>query len=103
MHSLQRTGWFTIVLLLVMLAAPQSAAPETFKQPSRDASDTVVIRVGITEYQDLEETYAKYLDFFQELTSQFQKQSNNRPLNFKFRIAVGSYEEVKDCHNTSLI
>jgi predicted acylesterase/phospholipase RssA len=104
MRPLLRIGWFSIISLLVMFATPLRAEPETSRRSKQPViAETVVIRVGITEYQDLEETYAKYLEFFQELTSQYQKRARNGNLDFKFRVAVGSYEEVKDWYNTNRI
>jgi predicted acylesterase/phospholipase RssA/ABC-type phosphate/phosphonate transport system substrate-binding protein len=53
------------------------------------------IKVGITEYQDVEESYERYEKLFQELT---QAAANvKEPVKFKF--AIGNYGEVMDWYN----
>ena len=94
--------WMLSSLLPGTVAAQQTAAPAS-------GQSIEVIRVGITEYQNIEETYAKYQDFFQELFEKWQKgnsaSSTGRDVavKFKFRIAVGTYEEVREWYNTNRI
>jgi ABC-type phosphate/phosphonate transport system substrate-binding protein len=75
-------------------------------QPGAEVtSPPVDIRVGITEYQNIEETYAKYQDFFQELIEKWEKgrSAATQSTSFRFRVAVGTYEEVREWYNTNRI
>ena len=51
-----------------------------------------VLKVGITEYQNIEDSYARYDKLFQKL-SKFSKE----PLSFEF--AIGNYGEVMEWYN----
>jgi predicted acylesterase/phospholipase RssA/ABC-type phosphate/phosphonate transport system substrate-binding protein len=52
------------------------------------------IKVGITEYQDIERSYERYEKLFQELTASADV---DEPVTFKF--AIGNYTEVMDWYN----
>jgi predicted acylesterase/phospholipase RssA/ABC-type phosphate/phosphonate transport system substrate-binding protein len=60
------------------------------------------IRVGITEYQNVESAYEKYQIFFAELERIAQKErSADKDTTFSF--AIGTYAEVIDWYNKKLI
>lgn len=77
-------GLILALLVLAMLCASTEAKPVT------------EVRVGITEYQKVEETYSKYYKLFKELSDASQD-----PITFK--IAIGTYEEVNDWYNKGQI
>jgi len=86
--ALQRTAIKHCVralpLLLLLFSATQ-------------AKPVVEVRVGITEYQNVEETYSRYYKLFQELS----EAAGTEPVTFKF--AIGTYEEVSDWYNKGQI
>jgi predicted acylesterase/phospholipase RssA/ABC-type phosphate/phosphonate transport system substrate-binding protein len=57
-----------------------------------------VIKVGITEYQNLEDSYDRYETLFAALQ---QSADKNEPVSFSF--AIGNYGEVMDWYNNGLI
>jgi ABC-type phosphate/phosphonate transport system substrate-binding protein len=60
------------------------------------------IRVGITEYQNVEGAYKKYQTFFQEL-EQAAKSERSANGSVTFSFAIGTYAEVIDWYNKKLI
>jgi predicted acylesterase/phospholipase RssA len=74
-----------LVLLLALLPASTLEAKE--------------IRVGITEYQNVESAYSKYEKFFKAL----EKASADDKEPVTFRFAIGTYSEVSDWFNKQLI
>jgi predicted acylesterase/phospholipase RssA/ABC-type phosphate/phosphonate transport system substrate-binding protein len=70
--------------------------PAAVAAPARAAGVKVgeieEIKIGITEYQNLESAYEKFQQLFQELERQ-----SRRPVKFKF--AIGTYGEVIDWFN----
>jgi predicted acylesterase/phospholipase RssA/ABC-type phosphate/phosphonate transport system substrate-binding protein len=60
------------------------------------------IRVGITEYQNVESTYAKYQAFFREL-EKFAQEDPSADTDTTFSFAIGTYAEVIDWYNKKLI
>jgi predicted acylesterase/phospholipase RssA/ABC-type phosphate/phosphonate transport system substrate-binding protein len=60
------------------------------------------IRVGITEYQNVESTYDKYQNLFQEL-EQLARKNRTSGEDVTFRFAIGTYAEVIDWYNKKLI
>ncbi|HKS26474.1 MAG TPA: patatin-like phospholipase family protein [Pyrinomonadaceae bacterium] len=78
-----------LLILLALLCACQSAFGKE-------------IRVGITEYQNVEEAYQKYQTFFRELEELSKEQKfPDGPVTFSF--AIGTYAEVIDWYNKKLI
>jgi ABC-type phosphate/phosphonate transport system substrate-binding protein len=75
----------TVLLLLPLLLAQTTEAKE--------------IRVGITEYQNVESAYSKYQKFFQALER--ASADEKEPVTFSF--AIGTYSEVSDWYNKQLI
>jgi predicted acylesterase/phospholipase RssA/ABC-type phosphate/phosphonate transport system substrate-binding protein len=73
------------VLILIVLAAASAGAKE--------------IRVGITEYQNVESVYNKYQGFFEEL----EQIAAKKGADFTFKFAIGTYGEVLDWYNKKLI
>src|SRR5829696_608016 len=57
------------------------------------------IRVGITEYQNVESVYNKYQVFFEELEKIARQQNSDTTFSF----AIGTYGEVMDWYNKKLI
>src|ERR1041384_5455813 len=57
------------------------------------------IRVGITEYQNVEQVYRKYQEFFDEL----ERIAHEDRLDIHFRFAIGTYKEVNDWYSKELI
>lgn len=62
------------------------------------AKAPLVIKVGVTEYQNIEATYQKYEDLFAQLSSYALP---NQPVTFTF--AIGTYGEVLDWYNKRAI
>lgn len=60
------------------------------------------IRVGITEYQNVESTYAKYQTLFQEL-EQLARKTPKSSEAVTFLFAIGTYAEVIDWYNKKSI
>jgi ABC-type phosphate/phosphonate transport system substrate-binding protein len=58
----------------------------------------LVINVGVSEYQDIEETYTKYVKLFQELAA---RADSGRSVSFQ--VAVGTYGEVLDWYASQQI
>ena len=78
--------------LLVWTLIPGSQAwPQSSRPPD-------VITVGVSEYQNIEETYERYTHFFTEVAG---KASPQRPV--LFRVAIGTYNEVLDWYATKKI
>ncbi|HUS11108.1 MAG TPA: patatin-like phospholipase family protein [Pyrinomonadaceae bacterium] len=73
------------LVLLILLSASVVSARE--------------IRVGITEYQNVESVYNKYQLFFEELEKIARRQGSDTTFSF----AIGSYGEVIDWYNKKLI
>ncbi len=57
------------------------------------------IRVGITEYQNVEQVYRKYQEFFDEL----ERIAHDNRRDIHFRFAIGTYSEVIDWYSKKLI
>jgi len=73
------------LVLLILLSASAVSARE--------------IRVGITEYQNVESVYNKYQLFFEEL----EKIARDQHSDTTFSFAIGTYGEVIDWYNKKLI
>jgi len=73
------------LILLILLTASVVSAKE--------------IRVGITEYQNVESVYNKYQLFFEELEKIARQQDSDTSFSF----AIGTYGEVLDWYNKKLI
>ena len=86
----------TLLLLIAWLTAPINAANGNAKLGSAKAP--LVIRIGITEYQNIEATYAKYEDLLAQLSSYATPEE---PVTFTF--AIGTYGEVLDWYNNRTI
>ena len=57
------------------------------------------IRVGITEYQNIEQVYKRYQQFFDEL----EEIAHQKGLDVHFSFAIGTYSEVVDWYSKKLI
>jgi predicted acylesterase/phospholipase RssA/ABC-type phosphate/phosphonate transport system substrate-binding protein len=77
---------FVLTLAALLLLCDGASAQRTFE-----------ISVGITEYQNIEPTYARYQTLFRQLSGLAGGDS------VTFRIAVGTYEEVIDWYNRNQI
>lgn len=86
--SLSLAAAACLALLLPARAAAQSRATK----PAQ------VVRVGITEYQNVEESYRRYEQLFKELS---QEAGPDKPVTFEF--AIGNYGEVLDWYNKGAI
>ena len=84
----------TITLLVICLTAGSVSGGPSLG-PTKNA---IVIRVGVTEYQNIEATYDKYEVFLRELASFAQ---STEPVTFTF--AIGTYGEVIDWYNNRTI
>ncbi len=58
----------------------------------------LVIKVGVSEYQDVEKTYTKYVRLFQEVAA---NADSGQPVSFQ--VAVGTYGEVRDWYSSGSI
>lgn len=85
----------TLPLLVSLLLAAGLASAKPNLGPAKAPE---VIKVGITEYQNIEETYRKYEVFFAELASHAAPEE---PVTFTF--AIGTYGEVLDWYNNRSI
>lgn len=84
------------VLVLSLGALSLAAGPRKGNTSHAESVKTETeIKVGITEYQDVEASYERYEKLFQELTKAAAKAKE--PVNFKF--AIGNYGEVMDWYN----
>lgn len=81
----------TVGFAVILLAA---VCPRDFSASRAQANAPTEIKVGITEYQDVEGSYERYEKLFQQLTA---AASADEPVNFKF--AIGNYGEVMDWYN----
>jgi predicted acylesterase/phospholipase RssA/ABC-type phosphate/phosphonate transport system substrate-binding protein len=73
------------IVLLILLCASAVSAKE--------------IRVGITEYQNVESVYNKYQRFFEQL----ERTARQNGFDTTFSFAIGTYGEVIDWYNKKLI
>jgi predicted acylesterase/phospholipase RssA/ABC-type phosphate/phosphonate transport system substrate-binding protein len=93
-------GYKNFALLLVTFTSllTQAAFPATAGQP-------VVIKIGISEYQNIEATYNDYQKFFYVLSvlSRSKDKSAANGNTAVFQISVGSYDEVIDWWNKGQI
>ena len=87
-----RTGLILGVMGLMLVAVCQQNVPTSRAQSEKKAPQE--IKVGITEYQDIERSYERYERLFQELMASVDP---NEPVTFKF--AIGNYGEVMDWYN----
>ena len=71
-----------------------TAGPHMLTASHAQVKASTEIKVGITEYQDVEGSYERYEKLFQQLTAAASK---NEPVSFKF--AIGNYGEVMDWYN----
>ncbi|HEX8149388.1 MAG TPA: patatin-like phospholipase family protein [Pyrinomonadaceae bacterium] len=83
---------FATAACLALLLPAHAAAQ------SRATKPTQVVRVGITEYQNVEESYHRYEQLFREFS---QAAGNDKPVTFEF--AIGNYGEVLDWYNKGAI
>ena len=81
----------TVSLLALLIAIIQ---PHLTRSQAASAPEAAVpvLKVGITEYQNIEDSYARYDKLFQKL-GKFSKQ----PVSFEF--AIGNYGEVIEWYN----
>jgi predicted acylesterase/phospholipase RssA/ABC-type phosphate/phosphonate transport system substrate-binding protein len=80
------------VMGLLLVAVCHQDVFTSRAQPEKKAPQE--IKVGITEYQDIEKSYERYERLFQELMASVDP---NEPVTFKF--AIGNYGEVMDWYN----
>lgn len=92
----------TVALLVLGFVMPAIFQSTPVKSELRAAPSTVrqaeVVKVGITEYQNVEDSYDRYENLFQQLS---KAASPNEPVTFSF--AIGNYGEVLDWYNNGLI
>jgi predicted acylesterase/phospholipase RssA/ABC-type phosphate/phosphonate transport system substrate-binding protein len=81
-----------IVGFAAMLLA--TVCPPKFTTSHAQVRAPTEIKVGITEYQDVEGSYERYEKLFQEFTAAANR---DEPVSFKF--AIGNYGEVMDWYN----
>jgi ABC-type phosphate/phosphonate transport system substrate-binding protein len=67
------------------------------KPPNSPPKIAEVIKVGVTDYEDIEAAYGRYSKFFSEL----EREADKQPVTFT--LAVGTYGEVLDWYNNGLI
>jgi predicted acylesterase/phospholipase RssA/ABC-type phosphate/phosphonate transport system substrate-binding protein len=87
-----RTGLILCVMGLLLVAVSHQNVPTSRAQSEKNAPQE--IKVGITEYQDIERSYERYEKLFQELMASVDP---DEPVTFKF--AIGNYGEVMDWYN----
>jgi predicted acylesterase/phospholipase RssA/ABC-type phosphate/phosphonate transport system substrate-binding protein len=88
----------SVLLLLAGASTLRGATAATDKVKMGPAKAPLVIKVGVTEYQNIEATYQKYEDFFAQLSSYATPEE---PVTFTF--AIGTYGEVLDWYNNRTI
>jgi predicted acylesterase/phospholipase RssA/ABC-type phosphate/phosphonate transport system substrate-binding protein len=97
-YSLKRA----VVLILAVFLLPDFFQPTSIKSPVQAAPTAVrapeVVKVGITEYQKIEDSYDRYERLFQQLS---EYADPKQPVTFSF--AIGNYAEVLDWYNNGLI
>ena len=88
-----------LFMLLLFVAGPMTARADAplRPEPLEKGNASTIINVGITEYQPLSSTYAKYYCLFDEL---LRANPNER---VTFRFAIGTYGEVKDWYDKKAI
>jgi len=87
--------FLTLSLFALLIAAiqPDLSRSDAASPPAATLLQPVqVIKVGITEYQNVEDSYARYDKLFQKLAD-FTKE----PISFEF--AIGNYGEVMEWYN----
>src|SRR5690349_4383739 len=84
------------LLLLGGVSTLTNVAAEVVKLGPAKAP--LVIKVGITEYQNIEQTYQKYDNLFAQLSG---FATPDEPVTFTF--AIGTYGEVLDWYNNRTI
>jgi len=83
----------SLLALLVAVFQPALSQSDAASLPAAAPLQTVqVLKVGITEYQNVEDSYARYDKLFQKL-ARFTKE----PISFEF--AIGNYGEVMEWYN----
>src|SRR5215211_4370850 len=85
----------SLLLLISFCLAAGSASAKANLGPAKAPE---VIKVGVTEYQNIESTYQKYDALFAELASYATR---DQPVTFTF--AIGTYGEVLDWYNNRTI
>ena len=82
-----------LVTLLVAILPPESGRSYAQSPPQLPPKNPVqVLKVGITEYQNIEASYSRYDKLFQLLATYA-----NEPVSFDF--AIGNYGEVMEWYN----
>jgi len=81
-----------LALLIATLQPDLSRSDAASPPPPAPAPSVYVLKVGITEYQNVEDSYARYDKLFQKL-AEFTKE----PVSFEF--AIGNYGEVMEWYN----
>ena len=85
-------------VLLFLIAVLQPGSNSSRAQSRTTAKAPQEIKVGITEYQNVEESYERYEELFRELEAAADPKE---PVTFKF--AIGNYAEVMDWYNKAQI
>lgn len=88
---MRRTIGSSLLVVLCLLMGPGSI-------PAQNSPSPRVIKVGVSEYQDIESAYTRYTKFFAQLASQSDPRS---PV--LFQVAVGTYNEVLDWYASKKI
>jgi predicted acylesterase/phospholipase RssA/ABC-type phosphate/phosphonate transport system substrate-binding protein len=94
-HNLEAEMPYPLKVGLVLLSWPFILGGQAWSQSARAPE---VITVGVSEYQNIEETYERYTHFFTEIAA---KSSANKPV--LFRVAIGTYNEVLDWYSAKKI
>lgn len=92
-HRFRRVLTLSLFALLVAtIQSDLSRSDAANSPPAAPLKPVHVLKVGITEYQNVEDSYARYDKLFQKL-AQFTKE----PVSFEF--AIGNYGEVMEWYN----
>jgi ABC-type phosphate/phosphonate transport system substrate-binding protein len=84
----------SVALILVSLLFPAFFQSVPIKSKIQAAPAVIVaevVKVGITEYQNVEDSYDRYEELFQQLS---ESAGSDEPVTFSF--AIGNYAEVLD-------
>src|SRR5712692_4137538 len=91
-HKPQRSRVAVFVALLGMLVLwlPQPSVHAEECPPASKPASPKIIRVGVSAYENMEETYKKYMSFLADLNMTYCQ------MPVAFQVAVGNYAEVLD-------
>src|SRR5678809_1092284 len=92
-HHFRLVLTVSLFALSITIIQPDLSRSDAASPPPAAPSEPVqVLKVGITEYQNIEDSYARYDKLFQKL-GKFTKEA------ISFQFAIGNYGEVMEWYN----